>query len=107
MVKILSQFFLNSAFSCERTTVPSLFSSFSDQDVNFVADLDGSGVLKFAGGDDAFAFIADVHEDFFGADFDDGAFDDFTLGDERATALLEGFFHCKHSDFNFLTVGRL
>jgi hypothetical protein len=37
-------------------------------------------VQKFIGGDDALAFVADVHQDFLGADFDDGAFDDFALG---------------------------
>ena len=50
---------------------------FLDEDIDFVADLDGLDVVEFVGGDDAFAFVADVHEDFLGADFDDGAFDDF------------------------------
>ena len=51
-----------------------------DEDINFVADLDGLGVLKFDGGDDAFAFVADVHQHFLGADFDDLAFDNFACG---------------------------
>ncbi len=63
--------------------MPSLFSSFSIEHVNFRADLDGVGFQKFVERDDAFAFVADVHEDFLGTDFDDGAFDDFALGDER------------------------
>jgi hypothetical protein len=42
--------------------------------------------LKFIGGDDALAFVADVHQDFLGADFDDLAFDDFALG-KRALPL--------------------
>ena len=42
-----------------------------DEDINLVADLDGLDVFKFVGGDDAFAFVADVHQHFLGADFDD------------------------------------
>ena len=53
---------------------------FFDEDIDFVADFDGFEVVKFVAGDDAFAFVADVHEDFLGADFDDGAFDDFACG---------------------------
>ena len=52
---------------------------FLDEDINFIADFDGFDVFKFVAGDDALAFVADVHEDFLGADFDDGAFDDFAL----------------------------
>ena len=50
-----------------------------DQDIDFVADLDGFDVFEFVAGDDAFAFVADIDEDFLGTDFDDGAFDDFDL----------------------------
>ena len=53
---------------------------FLDQDIDFVADFDGLDVVEFVAGDDAFAFVADVHQDFLGADFDDGAFDDFACG---------------------------
>ena len=53
---------------------------FLDQDVDLVADLDGFDVVEFVAGDDAFALVADVHQDFLGADFDDGAFDDFASG---------------------------
>ena len=49
---------------------------FLDEDIDFIADFDGFDVIEFVAGDDAFAFVADVHEDFFGADFDDGTFDD-------------------------------
>ena len=65
---------------------------FLDQHVNFGAELDGFGFQKFIDGDDALALVADVHEDFLGADFDDGALDDFALGDELA-ALFQGLFH--------------
>ena len=44
---------------------------FFDEDINLVADLDGFDVFEFAAGDDALAFVADIHEDFLGADFDD------------------------------------
>src|ERR1035441_3073358 len=47
-----------------------------DEDIYLVADLDGLDVFKFVSGYDALALVADVHEDFFGAYFDDGAFDD-------------------------------
>ena len=80
IVRILSQFFLNSAFSCERTTVPSLFSSFSMSTSISSPTLTALVSMKFDGGDDAFAFVADVHQDFLGADFDDFAFDNFALG---------------------------
>ncbi len=52
---------------------------FFDEHIDFVADFDGLEVHKFVAGDDAFAFVADVDEDFLGTDFDDGAFDDFAL----------------------------
>ncbi len=67
-----------------------------DEDVNDVANLDGLEVNKFAAGDDAFAFVADIHEDFVLTEFDDGAFYDFALGKTRR-ALLHGFFHCEHT----------
>ena len=69
---------------------------FLDEDIDFVADFDGFDVVEFVGGDDAFAFVADVHEDFLGADFDDGAFDDLACG-KAGRALLQGFFHCEHN----------
>ncbi len=68
-----------------------------DQDIDFVADLDGLDVLEFVGGDDALAFVTDVHEDFLGADFDDGAFDNFASR-KAHRALLHGFFHREHND---------
>ena len=67
-----------------------------DQDIDFVADLDGLDVVELGGGDDAFAFVADIDEDFLGTDFDDGAFDDFACG-KAHIALLQGFFHCEHT----------
>ncbi len=75
-----------------------------DEHVNFRADLDGVEVNKFVVRDHALAFVADVHEDFLGTDFDDGAFDDLALRDEFA-ALFQGLFHGEH---NFRTnCGRL
>ena len=71
---------------------------FLDEDVNLVADLDGFDVLEFAAGDDAFALVADVHQDFFGADFDDGAFDDIASRKGQRARLLHGLFHCEHND---------
>ena len=67
-----------------------------DEDINDVADLDGLHVGKFDAGDGAFAFVADVHQNFLGADFDDGAFDNFALGKTRR-ALLHGIFHGEHN----------
>ncbi len=67
-----------------------------DEHINLVADLDGVGVNKFIRGDDAFAFVTDVHQNFLGADFDDLAFDNFALGKTRR-ALLHGLFHCEHN----------
>ncbi len=58
-----------------------------NENIDLLTDLDLLDVNKFIVGDDAFALIADVHEDFFRTDFDDGAFDDFALGDELAAAL--------------------
>ena len=71
-----------------------------DQDIDFIADFDGFDVVEFVAGDDAFAFVADVHEDFLGADFDDGAFDDIRLRQSAWRSLLHGFFHCEHNNTN-------
>src|SRR5579862_490559 len=68
------------------------------ENINFVADLYGLDVLKFLRGYDAFAFVADVHQHFLGADFDDGAFDDIACGKRQRAGLLHGFFHCEHND---------
>ncbi len=79
---------------------------FFDQDINLIAHLDGLDVLKFIGGDDTLAFVADVHEDFLGTDFDDGTFDDFA-SDKAHGALLHGFFHGEHNDSAITTAGGL
>ncbi len=50
-----------------------------DKNVDFVADLDVLMSSNSLAGDDAFALVADVHEDFLGADFDDVSFDDAAL----------------------------
>ena len=71
-----------------------------DQDIDFIADLDGLDVVEFIAGDDAFAFVTDIDEDFLGADFDDGAFDNFASGKAHG-ALLHGFFHREHNDTVF------
>ena len=47
-----------------------------EEDFDFVADFERLDVIKFAAGDDAFALVADVHQDFAGADFEDASFDD-------------------------------
>ena len=67
-----------------------------DEDIDFIADLDGLDVFEFAAGNDAFAFVTDINEDFFGTDFDDGAFDDIACGKGQRAPLLQGFFHCEH-----------
>ena len=67
-----------------------------DQDINFIADFERFDVLEFGAGDDAFAFVADVHQDFFGADFDYFAFDNFACRKPHA-GLLHGFFHREHN----------
>ena len=98
MVRMRSQFFLNSAFSLERTTMPSLSSSFSIRtsiSSPTLTVLMSSNSLR---GDDAFALVADVHEDFLGADFDDGAFDDIASGKGQCARLLHGFFHGEHNE---------
>ena len=43
MVRILSQFFLNSAFSVREDDHAVLVFEFLDEDINLVADLDGLG----------------------------------------------------------------
>ena len=76
-----------------------------DQDVDLIADFDGFDVVKLGAGDDAFTLIADVHQDFLGADFDDGAFDDITGSKGQGTALLHEFFHCQHRQYRiFLSI---
>ena len=79
---------------------------FFDEDIHLVADFDGFDVFKFVAGDDSFAFVADIHEDFLGADFDDVAFDNLARGKVRR-ALLQGFFHCEHNNYEFINCGRL
>ena len=74
-----------------------------DEDVNLVADLDGFDVLKLAARDDALALVTDVHEDIFGTDFDDGAFDDAASGNGLFARLLHGLFHCEHNTITNLT----
>ena len=64
--------------------------------VGDVADFHSFDVVEFGAGDDAFAFVADVDEDFFRADFDDGTFDDFACS-KAHIRLLQGFFHCEHN----------
>ena len=49
-----------------------------EQHFDFVADFDFL-VLELVGRDGAFGFVAHVHEDDLGADFEDGAFDDRTF----------------------------
>ena len=70
---------------------------FFNQDIDFIADLDGLDVFKFVGRDRAFALVTNVHENFLGTDFDDGAFNDFACR-KAFVALLQGFFHGKHND---------
>ena len=74
-----------------------------DEDVNLVADLNGLDVLELAARDDAFALVTDVHEDIFGADFDDGAFDDTASRNGQLARLLHGLFHCEHNTITNLT----
>ena len=69
---------------------------FFNEDINFLTNLDGFRFQKFIERNDAFALVADVHEDFFRAEFDDGAFDDLALSDEF-TALFQGLFHGQHN----------
>ena len=69
-----------------------------DEHIDFIADFDGLDVFEFVAGDDAFAFVTDIHEDFFGTDFDDGAFDDITCGKGQCAPLLHGFFHGEHNN---------
>jgi hypothetical protein len=68
-----------------------------DEDRDFVADFDGRDVLELGGGDDAFALVADVDEDFAGADLDDDPFDDLAWG-KAEVAVPQGLFHGEHAD---------
>ena len=66
-----------------------------DEDVDLVADFNGLDVFEFCSGNGSFTFVTDVHQHFFGSDFDDVAFDDFASRKARI-ALLHGLFHCQH-----------
>ena len=68
-----------------------------DQDVNLVAHLDHLDVLELVAGDDPLALVTDVHQDFLGADFDDGAFDDTASRKGQFARLPHGFFHGQHN----------
>ena len=68
-----------------------------DEHIDAIANLDGFDVGKFVGGDDSLALVADIHQDFLGADFDDGSLDDFASS-KAHRALLHGFFHREHND---------
>src|SRR5262249_48298843 len=70
---------------------------FFDEDVDLVADLDGFDVGEFVGGNDSFGFVADVHQDFFGADFNNGTFDYVASGKGHRATLLHGLFHREHN----------
>src|SRR2546430_9145535 len=54
---------------------PFLVLQLLDQNLDLVPDLDGLDVVELRRGDHAFAFIANVHQCFFGADFDDDSLD--------------------------------
>src|SRR5256884_362520 len=75
---------------------PVLVFEFLNQHIDCVADPDGLDVFKFAGRDRTFALVTNVHEDLLGTYFNDGALDDFACG-KAFVALLQGFFHGKHS----------
>ncbi len=77
-----------------------------DQDIDFIAELDGFNIVEFGAGNDAFTFVTDIDEDFFGADFNDSTFDNLARG-KAGWALLEGFFHRKHNYYVFINCGRL
>ena len=96
IVRILSQFFLELRLFLGEDDHALVVFEFFDQDFDFVADFDGLDVFKFVAGNDALALVADVHEDFLGADFDDGAFDDFARS-KAHIALLDGLFHGEHN----------
>ena len=38
-----------------------------------------------------------IRDSFLAADFDDGAFDDFALGDDLLAALFQSLFHGEHN----------
>ena len=75
--------------------MPWSFSRRLEEDFDFVADLEVFDVVEFGAGDDALGFVADVHQDFLGADFEDVTFDYFARGEARGGA-LQGFFHREH-----------
>ena len=50
-----------------------------EEHFHFVADLEIFDVVEFRERDDAFGFVADIHEHFAGTDFEDAPFDDAAL----------------------------
>ena len=80
-LRILSQFCLRlGLFLGEDDHAFLVFEAF-DEDFDFVADFEVFDVFEFVGGDDAFGFVADVHEHFAGTDFEDAAFNDAALAE--------------------------
>ena len=66
---------------------------FLDEDVDDVSHHDFIELNELGGADDAFGFAADVHEDFFRTNFENGSLDDLT-GLEMAVVLLQQFCEC-------------
>ena len=75
-----------------------VFEAFEEH-VDLVADVDVVEVVELGEGDDALGFVADVHEGFARAEFEDVAFDDGAFA-EVAHRLRNEFLHsCHKSDF--------
>ena len=64
-----------------------------DQDINFIAHLHGLDVLEFIGGNHSLALVANIHQHFLGAHFDDGAFDNIASRKGQNARLPHGLFH--------------
>ncbi len=67
-----------------------------EENVDFVADFEGVRIIELGDGDDAFGFVADVHEDFPGADLQDVAFDNGAFA-EVLHGLGDQFLHSNHN----------
>ncbi|OQB94978.1 MAG: hypothetical protein BWX84_00094 [Verrucomicrobia bacterium ADurb.Bin118] len=71
-----------------------------NEDIHLPADLHGVNIHELVDGDGPLAFIADIHQHFLGADFDDGTGNNFANGKAHG-ALLHGIFHGEHNNMVF------
>ena len=92
---IFSQFCVLGAFSGEDDHALVVLEAF-EQDFDFVADFEGVRIVEFAEADDALGLVADVDEDFPGADLQNVAFDNGAFA-EVLHGLGDQFLHSDHN----------